>query len=73
MAQYKTDVKVKWENEWNDIKSNLLVPGDIIEVPTNVKMPCDAVITSGSSIVNEAMLTGESCPIQKTQLTYSET
>ena len=48
------------------------MPGDVIEIPTHIKMPCDCVLIQGTSIVNEAMLTGESCPVLKTALVYSE-
>ena len=51
-----------------DIPSNDLVPGDIIHVPEGLKMPCDAVLLTGSSILNEAMLTGESIPVIKNPL-----
>ncbi len=50
--------------------SSTLVPGDIVEVPSGLKMPCDCVLLSGSAIVNEAMLTGESIPVLKTALPY---
>ncbi|XP_033642678.1 probable cation-transporting ATPase 13A3 isoform X2 [Asterias rubens] len=46
-----------------------LVPGDLVELPTRgCMMSCDAVLISGSCIVNESMLTGESVPITKTPL-----
>ncbi|CAK9295975.1 unnamed protein product [Gordionus sp. m RMFG-2023] len=46
-----------------------LVPGDIMLVPENEStMLCDAVVLSGSVIVNESMLTGESVAFTKTPL-----
>ena len=57
---------------FEDIWSDDLVPGDIIEVPEGVKMPCDAILLSGSWIVNETMLTGESVPVIKNSLPYSD-
>ena len=36
-----------------------LVPGDVIVIPpTGMVMPCDAVLITGTAIVNEASLTG---------------
>ncbi|XP_048250053.1 polyamine-transporting ATPase 13A3-like isoform X2 [Haliotis rufescens] len=55
--------------EYDDISSEDLVPGDVIEVPRRgCFMQCDAVLISGNCIVNESMLTGESVPITKTPL-----
>lgn len=53
-------------NELNDsgfteeaVSTNLLVPGDIIEIPSHgCIMHCDAVLLTGNCILNEAMLTG---------------
>ncbi|XP_020335960.1 probable cation-transporting ATPase 13A3 isoform X2 [Oncorhynchus kisutch] len=56
----------------NDIEEALstdLVPGDVMVIPSNgTIMPCDAVLISGTCIVNESMLTGESVPVTKTNL-----
>jgi cation-transporting ATPase 13A2 len=41
-----------------------LVPGDIIEVPQG-EMPCDAILLSGTAVVKESMLTGETVPANK--------
>ncbi|XP_078525906.1 polyamine-transporting ATPase 13A3-like [Lissotriton helveticus] len=55
--------------ETEEIFSTDLVPGDVILIPANgMMMPCDAVLTSGTCIVNESMLTGESVPVTKTHL-----
>jgi P-type E1-E2 ATPase len=35
-------------------------------------MPCDAVVISGSAIVNESQLTGESVPVIKNALPHNE-
>jgi cation-transporting ATPase 13A3/4/5 len=45
--------------EYEDIESDSLVPGDIIEIPRNgCVLQCDAVLINGNCIVNESMLTG---------------
>ncbi|XP_029931179.1 probable cation-transporting ATPase 13A3 isoform X2 [Myripristis murdjan] len=52
--------------------STELVPGDVIIIPANgLIMPCDAVLISGTCIVNESMLTGESVPVTKTSVPNS--
>lgn len=53
--------------ERRQVASRDLVPGDVILIPPEgFIIPCDAVLTCGSCIVNESMLTGESVPVQKT-------
>ncbi|XP_019388479.1 PREDICTED: probable cation-transporting ATPase 13A3 isoform X1 [Crocodylus porosus] len=55
--------------EREEILSTDLVPGDIMLIPSNgTIMPCDAVLVSGTCIVNESLLTGESVPVTKTSL-----
>lgn len=56
-------------NEIEEALSTDLVPGDVMVIPSNgTIMPCDAVLVSGTCIVNESMLTGESVPVTKTNL-----
>ena len=51
-----------------EISSTDLVPGDVIEVPEGISLPCDLILLTGSVIVNEAMLTGESIPVLKSSI-----
>ena len=50
------------------IDSKELVPGDVIILPQNSNLPCDLILLTGTAIVNEAMLTGESIPVLKTSI-----
>lgn len=59
-----------FENVFNikvceEISSENLVPGDIIEIKNQSMMQCDVVLLNGSVILNESILTGESLPITK--------
>jgi len=47
------------------------VPGDVIEIPEMCSMPCDLILLTGSCIVNESMLTGESIPVIKNALPFT--
>lgn len=45
--------------EVHEIPTDYLVPGDVIEIPTDgCIMQCDAVLLSGNCILDESMLTG---------------
>lgn len=48
-----------------DIPTAKVVEGDIIQVRAGEKIPVDGTITEGYSTVDEAMLTGESLPVEK--------
>ncbi|CAN8077341.1 unnamed protein product [Agarophyton chilense] len=55
--------------KWKTISSLELLPGDIVSIgrgkdPSHA-VPCDLLLLSGSAVVNEAMLTGESVPLMK--------
>ncbi|KFM62153.1 putative cation-transporting ATPase 13A3, partial [Stegodyphus mimosarum] len=51
------------------ISSEDLVPGDVILIPkSHFTMVCDAVLLSGTCVMNESMLTGESIPVTKVQI-----
>ena len=62
--QPKTAI-VKEQNREIEKQIDELKSGDIIVIKPGTKIPADGIITSGSSSVNEAMITGESLPVEK--------
>lgn len=69
MAKYSTEISVIRERKVKEISSKDLVPGDLFIIPeAKITVPCDAILLSGSVILNEALLTGESTPIVKDSL-----
>jgi Cu2+-exporting ATPase len=48
-----------------DVPVDRLVPGDRVLVRPGEKVPVDGVVVEGATSVNEAMLTGESKPVEK--------
>ncbi|KAJ9592422.1 hypothetical protein L9F63_015838, partial [Diploptera punctata] len=69
-VQTTDTVKVcRGDDQYEDIPTTSLVPGDVIVIPAHgCDMHCDAILLSGTCIVNESMLTGESVPVNKTAL-----
>ncbi|XP_069683433.1 polyamine-transporting ATPase 13A3-like isoform X2 [Periplaneta americana] len=68
---HSSDVVTVWRggDQYEDLPTTSLVPGDVIVIPPHgCDMHCDAVLLSGSCIVNESMLTGESVPVNKTSI-----
>ncbi|MFX0204171.1 MAG: heavy metal translocating P-type ATPase, partial [Candidatus Hodarchaeota archaeon] len=55
------------DGEINDVPVSELKVDDIVLVRPGEKIPSDGIVTEGESHVNEALLTGESKPIQKTE------
>ena len=62
------DIYVYREKKWQQIKSDELLPGDLVSVERTKEdsgVACDMVLVEGTAIVNEAMLSGESTPLLK--------
>ena len=48
-----------------EVPTKSLKNGDVVLVKPGARVPADGVVTDGESSVNEAMLTGESLPVEK--------
>jgi H+-transporting ATPase len=55
---------VRRDGEWTRRPAADLVPGDIVRLPLGALVPADARIVSGSLLVDQSMLTGESVPVE---------
>ena len=55
---------VSRDGEWIRLPASELVPGDVIRLPLGALVPADAGIVSGSVLVDQSMLTGESVPVE---------
>ena len=56
----------------HEVSSHDIVPGDLVVIPsTGCVLNFDCALVSGTAIVNESMLTGESVPVTKTPLAPS--
>ncbi|HPE94518.1 MAG TPA: heavy metal translocating P-type ATPase [Bacillota bacterium] len=60
-----TAVLVDENGQW-EVPTNMIKVGDTILVKPGARVPLDGTIIEGSGSVNEAMLTGESLPVEKT-------
>lgn len=68
------EIYVYRHKKWQKVLSEELYPGEIVllkKSPASSKenkrsiVPCDLLIISGSAVVNESILTGESQPLVK--------
>jgi cation-transporting ATPase 13A1 len=71
------NITVLRDSRWQSIKSDALLPGDIVSITRgnqneDVVVPCDVLLLSGHCIVNEAMLSGESTPMMKESIELRE-
>ncbi|KAK4163309.1 putative type V cation-transporting ATPase [Cladorrhinum sp. PSN259] len=62
------DIWVYRVGKWTEIKSDKLLPGDLVSATRTKEeggVACDMLLVEGTAIVNEAMLSGESTPLLK--------
>ena len=53
------------EGSWQKVSTELVVVDDVLRIKPGSNIPVDGIITSGSSSINESMVTGESMPVFK--------
>ena len=69
LVSYSCEVSVKRKMSKINMNSDNLVPGDILILPENdFILPCDILLMTGTCIVNESFLSGESNPIFKSHI-----
>lgn len=59
--------RVKRDGEFIEIPISDVLEGDVVQVRPGEKVPTDGVCLSGSSAVDESLVTGESEPVSKSQ------
>lgn len=60
-----TGLRLNAQGQWEQVPIERIVPGDILQVKPGERIPLDGLVTQGQSTVDEAMLTGESLPVEK--------
>lgn len=61
----KTARKIQSDGSEVDVPIEDILPGDQLRVRPGEKIPVDGIVVSGSSSVDESMVTGESIPVEK--------
>jgi P-type Cu2+ transporter len=63
--QAKTVIAIMSNGEQKEIPISQVIPGDILLVKPGNKIPVDGMIVSGSSFVDESMISGEPIAVEK--------
>ncbi|WP_036517819.1 HAD-IC family P-type ATPase [Nevskia soli] len=55
--------RVRRDNCWRELPAVELVPGDVVQLSLGTLIPADVQLLSGSVLLDQSMLTGESVPV----------
>ena len=61
----KTARRIESDGSESDVALDDVHPGDLLRVRPGEKVPVDAVVTEGTTSIDESMVTGESIPVEK--------
>ena len=62
-----TNATVRRNKSWQDVEMKEITPGDIVLVKPGARIPVDGVVAGGHSFVDQATITGESMPAEKSK------
>ena len=65
MALTPDRARVKRGDTWTEVPASDVKPGDIVQVLPGDRVPLDGKITSGTTAIDQAPITGESIPVDK--------
>src|SRR5246127_2777320 len=60
-----TTATVRRNESWQDVQTNEISAGDVVLVKPGARIPVDGVVVGGHSFVDQATITGESMPAEK--------
>jgi P-type Cu+ transporter len=60
-----TTATVRRNESWQDAETTEIVPGDVVLVKPGARIPVDGMVVGGHSFVDQATITGESMPTEK--------
>jgi heavy metal translocating P-type ATPase len=62
-----TTAKVRRNGTWQDVETKEIAAGDIVLVKPGTRIPVDGIVAGGHSFVDQATITGESMPTEKSK------
>jgi heavy metal translocating P-type ATPase len=62
-----TTATVRRNDKWQDVEIKQIAVGDTVLVKPGARIPVDGLVAGGHSFVDQATITGESMPVEKTK------
>lgn len=62
----ETTILLQDDGTWQTVETHAVIPGQLMQIRPGDRIALDGVIETGSSSINEAAMTGESVPVEKT-------